>query len=117
MTNLVAGQNELNAQMIPTAVATTLGIRLKNPPPGATTWRWTISYGPGIWDSLSTPIGEVAYPKYPPIYLPYPLVEVTAWHMVNEAYVVDGYWTGNIPISEFGTYEFNWATKTLTRVG
>lgn len=108
--------------IIAAPILAALGITLKNPPPSATTWRWTLCYRradgtPLIKDSHVTPIDEVAYAIVPPVPLPNPLCEVIVWHMVDEEWVLDGHWAGEILISEYGSYEFNWNTKTLTRVG
>ena len=113
------GINELNIQMVPIAEPPPgiyVGIRLINAPPQATTWRWTVCLGNTgrIKDSKHTSIGNVAYAAQPPVPLPNSLCLVMVWH---ESYVIDGIWEGEILISEYGIYEFDWITHTLTMVG
>lgn len=111
----IEGQTELDIPLVPIEIIPVeeFGITLINPPLNATTWRWTIRLDGTFTSSRDTSIGEIAYPRFASAPFPTLLYQVIIWHVYEGGFITDGNWIGEIPISEFGIYQFDWNTKTL----
>lgn len=95
-----------------------LGIMLSNPPAGTTHFKWIVGYGTKglIMGSAAVPVGDVAYALFPPVVIPSWLERVQCWAYITGEWQFIDQWIGEITITEYGIYEFNWSTKTLRRV-
>lgn len=98
----------------------TIGMQIVNPPPDATHWAFTVGFNGAARSSEYTSIAEVAYPRAGsyPVPLPAELRLVYAFTLPDFAVWYEWWPTGGeVPIIDsYGVYEFDWNTKTLSRV-
>jgi len=99
----------------PTAPQQTIGMQIANPPPGATHWKFTVAFQGGARSSDYTPVTEIAYPRAGSYPVPVP-AELRCIYVCTLDYSIWEEWWGAYPIDSYGMYEFDWDTKTLTRI-